>query len=125
MPLTMDELDGRYEIRTQSSEAGPHTLDSDGVTEIRDGLTWRKDKNGFIWESAFTITGDAVLMQSTLDPSHAPGGKFITDEKGNPTKSIMTYKTVMAVSRDNGRLTLSGDISHGDTVTRVTMSKIG
>lgn len=124
MPITMDELDGRYEIRTQSSESGPYALDADGMTEVKDGLTWRKDKNGFIWESAFTITEGAVLMQSTLDPSHAPSGKFITDEKGNPTKSIMTYKTVMTVSRDNGRLTLTGDISHGDTVTRVTMSKI-
>jgi hypothetical protein len=124
MPLTMDELDGRYEITTKTNESGPHVLDGDGVTEVKNGLTWRKDKNGFIWESAFSITDDAVLMQSTLDPSHAPGGKFITDEKGNPTKSIMTYKTVMTVSRDGGRLTLSGDIRHGTTVTRVTMTRL-
>ena len=124
MPLTMDELDGRYEITTKTSESGPHVLDGDGVTEVKNGLTWRKDKNGFIWESAFSITDDAVLMQSTLDPSHAPGGKFITDEKGNPTKSIMTYKTVMTVSRDGGRLTLSGDIRHGTTVTHVKMTRL-
>ena len=125
MPLTMDELDGRYEITTKTSESGPHVLDGDGVTEVKNGLTWRKDKNGFIWESSFSIMEEAVLMQSTLDPSHAPGGKFITDEKGNPTKSIMTYKTVMTVSRDGGRLTLSGDIRHGTTVTRVTMTRLG
>ena len=124
MPITMDELDGRYEIRTESSESGPYALDADGVTEIKDGLTWRKDKHGFIWESAFTITEGAVLMQSSLDPSHAPSGKFITDEKGNPTKSIMTYKTVMTVSRENGRLTLTGDIRHGGAVTRVTMTRL-
>lgn len=124
MPLTMDELDGRYEIRTQTSDSGPHALDADGITEVKNGMTWRKDKNGFIWESAFTITDGAVLMRSTLDPSHAPGGKFITDEKGNPTKSIMTYNTVMAVSRDRDRLVLSGEIRHGGTVTRVTMTRL-
>lgn len=124
MPITMDELDGRYEIRTETSESGPYALDADGVTDVKDGMTWRKDKNGFIWESAFTIIDGAVLMQSTLDPSHAPSGKFITDEKGNPTKSIMTYKTVMTVGRDQGRLTLSGEIRHGATVTRVTMTRV-
>ncbi len=124
MPITMDELDGRYEIRTRSSQTGPYTLNSDGQTEIRDGTTWRKDKDGFIWESFFTILPDAVQMESTLDPSHAPGGKFIMDENGNPTKSIMHYKTMLAVSRDKGRLVLSGDIRHGANVTQVTMTRI-
>ncbi len=125
MPITMDELDGRYEIRTRTSAAGPYMLDSDGVTEVKDGTTWRKDKNGFIWESFFTILAGAVQMESTLDPSHAPGGgKFIIDENGNPTKSIMKYKTMLSVSRNEGRMVLSGDIRHGDTVTQVTMTRI-
>ena len=125
MTITMDELDGKYEVRSETSDGGPYVLNGDGLTEIKNGLTYRKDKNGFIWESSFSIAGtDKVQMESTIDPSHAGADKFIKDEKGNPTKSMMTFRSMMEVKRENGRLVLVGEIQHGGVSTRLTMTKI-
>jgi len=125
MAITMDELDGKYEVRSETSDGGPYILNGDGVTEIKNGLTYRKDKNGFIWESAFSIEGDRVAMESTIDPSHATGPeRFIKDEKGNLTSGMMTYRAMMDVKRDGGKLVLIGEINHGTIKTRLTMTKL-
>jgi len=123
MSLTLDQLDGKYTVHSETSQNGDFIVNGDGETEIKNGLTYRKDKNGFIWESAFSITGpDTVEMESTLDPSHA--NKFVSDNKGNPTKGMMTYKTVLTAHQDNGRLILKGTITHGNETTRLTLEKI-
>jgi hypothetical protein len=123
MALTLEELDGKYEIHSERVEGGSTVPDGDGVTEIRNGLTFRKDKNGFIWESSFTPSGpDKVLMESTIDPSHAD--KFLKDEKGNLTKAMLTYRATLNVSREGGRLVLKGDVNHAGEVTRLTMTKV-
>lgn len=124
MAITIDELDGKYTVKSETSKGGEFTVNGDGETEIRNGLTYRKDKNGFIWESGFTIIGDdTVQMESTIDPSHAD--KFITDEKGNLTKGMTSYRTTLAVSRgDQGQVILSGTIEHAGETTRLHMEKI-
>jgi hypothetical protein len=123
--ITIDELDGKYEVFSEKVGGGSNVPDGDGTTEIRNGLTYRKDKNGFIWESSFTIAGkDKVQMESTIDPSHAGADKFIRDEKGNLTKGMLTYRAILDASRDNGRLVLKGDINHGGEITRLTLKKI-
>lgn len=125
MTLTMDELDGTYDVRSETSDGGPYVPNGDGVTIIDNGTTYRKDKNGFIWESSFAIDGDKVRMESVIDPSHAPGhDNFIRDEKGNPTKGMITYKALLDVTREDGKLVLSGEVRHGNTVTRLTMRKM-
>lgn len=124
MPITIEELDGTYEIFTETSDGGPYILNGDGKTEVRNGLTYRKDKNGFIWESAFSISGDKVQMESTIDPSHARGpDSFVKDEKGNPTKGMITYRSVMEVKRDGKYIELCGEIHHAGSVTRIIMKK--
>lgn len=122
----MEELDGTYDIVSETSDGGPYIVNGDGQTEIKNGLTYRKDKNGYIWESAFSIEGDKVRMESTIDPSHAEGeDKFIKDEKGNPTRSMMTYHAILDVLRAEGKLVLKGEIKHGNITTRLTMTKVG
>ncbi|MEZ0259543.1 MAG: hypothetical protein ACAH80_00945 [Alphaproteobacteria bacterium] len=123
MALTLEELDGKYEIHSERVSGGMAVPDGDGMTEIKNGLTFRKDKNGFIWESSFTLAGpDRVQMESTIDPSHAD--TFLKDEKGNLTKAMLTYRALLDASRENGRLVLRGDVKHGDEVTRLTMTKV-
>lgn len=125
MGLTVEELDGKYDVTSETSDGGPYVLNGDGTTEIRNGQTYRKDKNGYIWESAFSIEGDKVRMESTIDPSHAEGDdKFIKDEKGNPTRSMMTYHAILDVARDGDTLVLKGEIKHGNISTRLTMTKV-
>lgn len=122
MSITLEELDGKYEIHSERVSGGTTLPDGDGVTEIKNGLTFRKDKNGFIWESSFTLKGDKVQMESTIDPSHAD--KYLKDEKGNLTKAMLTYRALLEPSRENGRLVLKGDVSHAGEVTRLTMTKV-
>lgn len=125
MGLSLEELDGKYRVQSETSQGGPFVVNGDGETEIKNGLTYRKDKNGYIWESAFTILGPSqVQMESTLDPSHAGSDNFIKDEKGNLTKGMMTYKTVLDVSNENGKIILKGTITHGGETTRLTLTKI-
>lgn len=125
MGLTLEELDGKYHVHSETSQNGSPAVNGDGETEIKNGLTYRKDKNGFIWESAFSIIGpNKVQMESTIDPSHAGSDKFIKDEKGNLTKGMMTYRSLLDASHDNGKLVLKGTISHGDETTHLTMKKL-
>ncbi|MBI1215897.1 MAG: hypothetical protein GC185_08775 [Alphaproteobacteria bacterium] len=129
MALTLDELDGTYEVRTEISgaEQDPYDIDGNGTTRIHNGQTFRKDQQGMIWESEFTIIGeDKVQMKSTLDPSHARGGgQFIKDEKGNLTKAMVSYTTELTASRDGeGRVVLNGAIEHGGVTTLLTLTKI-
>lgn len=125
MPITLDDLDGNYEITSETSYGGPFFVNGDGVTTVKNGLTYRKDSKGCIWESAFSLAGnDKVEIESTVDPSHAPGDFFILDHKGNPTKSIVTFKSVLEAKVEGGRLTLSGVIDHGNEKTRLTMKKL-
>jgi hypothetical protein len=125
MPITLEKLDGEYEVRSETSYGGPFHLNGDGLTIIKNGLTYRKDKAGFIWESAFSIiAGDQVQIESTVDPSHAGDNAFITDEKGNPTKGIVTYKSVLNAKIVNDKIVMNGDIKHGTETTRLTMTQL-
>ena len=125
MSITLDDLDGEYEVRSETSYGGPFWLKGDGVTIVKNGLTYRKDNGGCIWESAFSVIGDnRVQIESTVDPSHAGPETFILDEKGNPTKGIVTYRSVLESRIENGRLVLTGTIKHGNETTRLTMTKV-
>jgi len=125
MPITFEDLDGEYEVRSATSQGGPFVVNGDGVTVVKNGMTFRKDKNGLIWESAFSVIDEnKVKVESTVDPSHSTSDKFILDENGNPTKAIVTYKSVLDAAIVDGKLVLSGVIKHGKDMTRLTMKKI-
>ncbi len=125
MSLSPQDIDGKYEIRSETSDGGPYLINGDGVTEVRDGRTYRKDKNGFIWESVFKVSGkDKVALESTLDPSLADEDLFIKDNKNNLTRQKVTYKGDLIARQENGRLTLRGEIKHGIVTTRITMVKL-
>ncbi len=125
MPISLENLDGQYDVSSETSYGGPFFVNGDGVTIIKNGLTYRKDKNGFIWESAFSVVGgDKVEIESTVDPSHAGDSAFIVDQQGNPTKGIVTYKSVLDVKSVNGKIVMSGMIKHGKDTTRLVMKQI-
>lgn len=125
MPITLDNLDGRYEVRSETSDGGPFRVNGDGVTEIRNGMTYRKDGKGFVWESAFSVLGEGrVQLESSVDPSHAGPEAFVIDEKGNPTKGIVTYRSILEARLVDGKIVMSGTISHGGATTRLTMQQL-
>ncbi len=125
MPVTLEDLDGQYEVTSETSQGGPFVVNGDGITVIKNGLTFRKDGKGCIWESSFSVIGDGkVQIESTVDPSHAGADMFILDEQGNPTKGIVTYKSILDAKIEDGKVVLSGMIDHGSESTRLTMKKI-
>ena len=125
MPISLETIDGQYEVSSETSYGGPFHVNGDGITVVKNGLTYRKDKNGCIWESSFSVIGpDKIQMESTVDPSHAGDDAFILDEKGNPTKGIVTFKSVLDGKIENGKIILSGTIKHGNETTRLTMKQL-
>ncbi len=125
MLISLENLDGDYEVLSETSYGGPFHLKGDGVTTIKNGLTYRKDKKGYIWESSFSVIGrNQVQIESTVDPSHAGDDAYITDEKGNPTKGIVTYKSVLEGKIVDDKIVMSGTIKHGDEITRLTMMQL-
>lgn len=123
--ITPEELDGRYEIRSETSDGGPYQLNADGLTDIKQGRTYRKDKNGLIWESAFKIIArDKIAMESTCDPSLADEEVYIKDDKNNLTRSKVTYRGELIVRRIGNKLLLQGEIRSGIVTTRLTLTKI-
>lgn len=132
MNLTLDMLDGRYHVHVETSgESLPPSfrpyldlLDGDTDAVIANGMTYRKDDKGFIWESQFTIIDDShVEMVTVVDPSHAAADIFLIDDKGNPTKGMITYKALLKAGDNNGVLVLEGRISHGATSADVRLTK--
>ena len=125
MPIKPEDLEGKYEIRSETSDGGPYLINGDGITEIKDGRTYRKDKNGYIWESLFKIIGkDKIGLESTCDPSLADEDLYIKDNKNNLTRDKVTYKGDLIARTEFGRLVLRGEIRHGVVTTRITMTKI-
>src|ERR1700756_4423982 len=119
MPVSFENLDGEYDVISETSDGG---VNGDGHTTIKNGLTYRKDKKGHIWESSFSVIGpDKVAMESTVDPSHIDA--FILDEKGNPTKSIVNFKTILEAKFIDGKIIMSGVIKHGKETTKITMKQ--
>jgi len=125
MALTFEELDGNYEVVANTTDGTTPATTSTGMTEIRNGLTYRKDSAGMIWESSFSIISpDQVQMESTIDPSHAGAAAFVKDEKGNLTKGMITYKATLDARQENDTLVLKGVICHGNETTELVMKKI-
>lgn len=51
-------LDGIYQVSSTSNYDGPLVKRSDGITEIRNGTTSRRDGNNVLWTSTFHILSD-------------------------------------------------------------------
>lgn len=124
MTIKMEDLDGTYDVTSETSYGGPFHVNGDGVTTVKNGLTYRKDKNGCIWESSFSVVDEGqVQLESTVDPSHVEGGMHIVDAQGNPTSGMVTYKSVLNAKKIDGKIIMSGEIQHGANTTRLTMKQ--
>jgi hypothetical protein len=120
------ELDGTYRIVTVSSYGGPIEQKSDGVTEIRDGRTQRRDANNVLWTSTFEVVSpDQVKMTSVADPADAAGDFALLRPDGAPTRAPVTYETLLRYARKGDKVQLSGQIEYGKDIIILTMRSIG
>ena len=118
------DLDGTYLITTTSSYQGPLRKQSDGITEIKDGQTFRIDDVGCEWNSTFSIISDSeVKMVSIADPTNAPSDFALTRTNGSPTREPVTYETTLKLQRKDDRIQMSGQIQYGDEIIFLTMRK--
>ena len=123
--MSLENLDGKYRVQSKTSYDGPFQLNSDGITEIKNGLTFRKDNKGCTWESSFMpIFGDQVKVESTVDPSTAPKDVMIHDVAGNPTRETVLYKSILNSKIVDGKIVMSGTIICGDETIELIMTQI-
>lgn len=123
--LTIKDIDGQYRVSTVSDYTGPVPMQSDGVTEIKDGKTHRVDAAGCVWRTEITVLSDSeVEFKSTADPSNAKPDFCLTRENGELTRDPVTYTTIMKVARKEDKIRLSGQIQHGKIITVITMTKV-
>lgn len=119
------ELDGTYQVSSTTSYQGPLEKKSDGVTEIKEGKTERRDNANCLWTSSFTILNEnEVEMISIADPSEADGDFSLTTPDGRPTRQPVTYKSILKLQRKGDRIQLSGQIDYDNNVTLLTMRKM-
>lgn len=124
MTLTLKDLDGQYRVTTVSDYNGPVPMQSDGVTEIKNGETDRVDKAGCKWHTKLTVLNDdEVQFESIADPSEASADFCLTKPNGELTRDPVTYTTVMKVARKGDKIRLSGQIENGRVTTVITMMK--
>lgn len=124
--MASSELDGTYRVITVSSYDGPIERKSDGVTEIRNGQTNRRDDSDILWTSTFTVMDDGqVKMVSVADPTEARNDAALIRPDGTPTRSPVTYESVMKLSRKGDRIQMSGQIQYGNEIVILTMRRIG
>lgn len=120
-------LDGQYRVSTTTNYQGPLEKKSDGVTEIRDAQTHRRDDANCLWTSTFNILNDTeVEMVSVADPTEADPDFMLTRPNGTPTREPVTYKSVLKLSRKgDDQIQMSGQIEYGNELIFLTMRKIG
>lgn len=118
-------LDGKYQVSSTTSYDGPLDKKSDGITEIVNGKTERRDEANVIWTSSFNILNDSeVEMISIADPCEAPEDFSLTNPDGTPTREAVTYKATLKLSRKGDQIQMSGQIKYDDHITLLTMRKI-
>lgn len=126
-----NELDGVYRISTTTNYQGPLEKKSDGITEIRDSQTHRRDDANCLWTSHFNIISEnEVEMISIADPREADGNFSLMRPDGSPTRDIVEYKSSLKFARKTGAngedmIQLSGQIEYGDELIFITMRKTG
>jgi hypothetical protein len=121
----MHELDGTYKVTSTSSYDGPLEGRSDGMTEIRNGKTFRRDNNNVIWTSTFNILNDKeVEMVSVADPSEARTDFLLTRPDGAPTKDAVTYRSILKLSRKGDQIQMSGPIEYGKDIILLTLRRV-
>lgn len=125
MALELKDLDGQYRVTTVSDYKGVVPMQSDGVTEIKNGETNRIDKAGCKWHTQLKILNDSeVEFISTADPTDAAPDFCLTKASGELTRDPVVYRSVMKVARKEDKIRISGQIESGKTVTVITMMKI-
>ncbi|HPF77736.1 MAG TPA: hypothetical protein PLF01_00470 [Alphaproteobacteria bacterium] len=120
-----NELDGQYQVSSTTSYQGPLEKKSDGITEIKNGQTSRRDKANCLWTSTFHIISDnEVEMISVADPSEADSDFSLTKPDGSPTREPVTYKAILKLSRKGDKIQMSGQIEYDNEITLLTMRKM-
>lgn len=120
-----NELDGKYQVSSTTSYQGPLEKKSDGITEIKNGQTSRRDKANCLWTSTFNIISDnEVEMISVADPSEADSDFSLTKPDGSPTREPVTYKAILKLSRKGDKIQMSGQIEYDNEITLLTMRKM-
>lgn len=119
------ELDGTYQVSSTTSYNGPLEKKSDGITEIKNGKTERRDDANCLWTSTFTILNETeVEMISVADPSEADSDFSLTKPDGSPTREPVTYKAILKLSRKGDKIQMSGQVEYDNNVTLLTMRKM-
>lgn len=121
---TTTALDGVYQVSSTSNYDGPLVKRSDGVTEIRNGQTSRRDGNDVLWTSTFHILSDTeVEMVSVADPRDARPDFALLKHDGTPSRAVTTYTSKLRLARKDDKIQLSGQIEYGDEIILLTMRK--
>lgn len=124
--MTDTSLDGTYQVSSTSNYEGPLQRRSDGVTEIRQGQTSRRDGNKVLWTSTFRILSETeVEMVSVADPRDAHGDFALLRPDGSPTRDAVTYTSILRLARKGDKLQMSGQIEYGNEIVLLTMRKTG
>lgn len=124
--MTDASLDGTYQVSSTSNYEGPLQRRSDGVTEIRQGQTSRRDGNKVLWTSTFRVLSETeVEMVSVADPRDAHGDFALLRPDGSPTRDIVTYTSMLRLARKGDKLQMSGQIEYGNEIVLLTMRKTG
>lgn len=122
----INDLDGQYQISSTSSYQGPLEMRSDGITEIRNGQTSRRDKANCLWTSTFRAISDTeVEMVSVADPTDADADFSLLRPDGSPSRQPVTYTSILKLMRKGDKIQLSGQIEYGGNVTFITMRRNG
>lgn len=119
------DLDGTYTVTSLTDYRGPLQKQSDGVTEIKDGKTFRVDEAGCEWRSTFEWISDTqVKMTSVADPKNARKDFLLVGQDGAPTIEPQTYESTLTVKRLGEKVQMTGTISYGKETVFLTLRKM-
>lgn len=119
------DLDGTYTVTSLTDYRGPLQKQSDGITEIKDGKTYRVDEAGCEWRSTFEwVSETQVKMTSVADPKNARRDFLLIGPNGAPTAEPQIYESTLTVKRMGEKVQMTGTISYGAETIFLTMRKM-
>lgn len=122
---SMTDLDGTYQVTSTTNYHGGLEKKSDGITEIKNGQTHRRDAANCLWTSTFRLISETeVEMISIADPRDAHIDFALKKPDGSPTRDPVEYRTLLKYGRKGDKIQMSGRIDYGSETVLLTMRSV-
>ncbi len=124
-PVTLEELQGAYEIRYQSTPQMPNWYEPGTGAAVIEGNTLKGvDALGMSWLGEFAIEQDnTISYKAVIDPKGSPPTAGVLDNNGMMSRLPQTYEGELTVTKVANLLIIKTTVQQGPISIHVQFIK--